>query len=143
MLKVCQGPGCEIEYEAKRAFSKYHAPACRKRAQIWRDQGRELPGPKPEPACRTLAKVPSFLEQTTREELDKSGRVMSSHGQMALILARRIEGGGAETGAALASMIRECAAAMERAMKEGPAADPVRAAQDEVARRRASRSTAG
>ena len=62
---------------------------------------------------------------------------------MALILARRIEGGGAETGAALASMIREYAAAMERAMKEGPAADPVRAAQDEVARRRASRSTAG
>lgn len=139
MLKICQGPGCEIEYEAKRKASKYHADICRKRAQRHPD----MAGPKPEPAGRTLVKGVSFLEQTSRDELDKTGRIMSSSGQAALILARRIEGGGAETGAALASMIREHAAAMERAMKEGPAADPVRAAQDEVARRRASRSTAG
>ena len=69
------------------------------------------------------------------------GRLDTSAGQAALILAMRIDHSDGETGAAVASMVKEHAAAMERALSEAAPDDPVKARQDEVAARR-ERNTA-
>jgi hypothetical protein len=92
------------------------------------------------PKAAKAPRAGSGLARATRAELSAAGRVTSAAGQAALLLARRIDGGGAETGAALAAMIREHAQAMERALRDGQAADPVKDRQDEVAQRRERRS---
>jgi hypothetical protein len=69
--------------------------------------------------------VRSRLYKTTLAELRKAGRVETHGGQAALVLAQRIDQGGAETGSALAAMIREHAAAVDRALAGDNALDPV------------------
>lgn len=134
MRKVCERPGCETEFEAKRPNRRFCTPACRL-------QAHRSPAAKAAPAPRApKARGGTGLTRATRAELSAAGRVSSTAGQAALLLARRIDGGGAETGAALAAMIREHAQAMERALRDGQAADPVRDRQDEVAQRRERRS---
>ena len=78
----------------------------------------------------------------TRSELTSGERLDTSAGRVALALALRIDA-GAETGAALAALAREHAAAMNRALGGTGEEDPVSKLQDEVARRRAEHATSG
>lgn len=132
---------CPATFEAKRKNAKYCSPRCRKRAQRG-PGGTEATGPAKPPA-KTRRRPQSYLARATRAELEQAKRIGTSHGQAALLLAKRIDDGGAESGAALAAMIREHAAAMERATRGKAADDPVQARSDEVTRRRERRANRG
>ena len=137
MLMICQGPNCGVEFEAKRKNAKYHDKACSVRASRAGQLGEPTPASGgPGRAKRKPVEVHSRLARFTESELSALGRLETSAGQAALILAQRIDSGGAETGSALASMVKEHAAAMDRALAEAAPDDPVKARQDEVARRR-------
>jgi len=103
-------------------------------------EGAEVGGPGR--AKRQAVNVRSHLAKWTRVTLAEVDRVDTWAGQAALVLAARIDQGGAETGSALASMIREHALAMDRALAEARQGDPLEARQDEVARRRDANAAA-
>jgi len=86
------------------------------------------------------ARLGDAMLKATRAELTSAGRVSSSAGQRALLLAKRLDASGQETGAAVAALCREHAAAMERALATREAQDPVSRLQDEVSRRRERRA---
>ena len=141
MEMVCQGPGCGRVFEAKRKTAKYHSRACSMRAARAGTTG----GP-PQPAAPDPGRPkppPSHCYRSTRAELAEAGRVTSSHGQAALILAYRIDHSQSETGAAVSAMINSLAGAMERALRGDRRKDPVARRQDEVARRREQHARSG
>lgn len=143
---VCQGPNCGQVFTAKRKFAKYCCRACSVRASRAGQLGEPTPAPAgagPGRAKRKPVKVRSDLEKWTRSALAEVNRVEHWAGQAALVLAARIDQGGAETGSALASMVREHALAMDRALGAAAPDDPVAALQDEVARRRERNTAAG
>jgi hypothetical protein len=127
-IKVCEAPGCTETFVPKRPHGKYHSPACRQRAL----RNPAQAGPKPVPAQPPHPE--SFVAKYTEEELAKAGKMGTAAGQAALVLARLIDAGGPI--AAVAGAVSAHAAAMERALRDGPADDPVKARQDEVTRRR-------
>lgn len=137
MEMVCQAPRCGCTFEAKRKTAKYCSRKCSMRANRARARG-DVPAAEP-----GRPQAQSRLEEVTRSELAAVRRVETSAGQAALVLAARIDAGGAETGSALASMVREHAAAMDRALAGVAPRDPVGARQDEVARRREQHAGAG
>ena len=147
MEMICQGPNCGIVFEAKRKTAKYHDKACSVRAsragQLGEPTAAPATAPGPGRSKRAAVPVKSLLEKYTRAELAKVKRVDTSAGQAALVLAARIDQGGAETGSALASMISEHAKAMDRATAEAAPDDPVKARQDEVARIRERHARTG
>ena len=141
MQMICQNRACGKEFEAKRKTAKYCSRRCSMAASRAGDQGDPTPA---EPGQRTGRAIPvSELERWTRTALGKVGRVDTWAGQAALVLAARIDIGGAETGSALASMIKEHAAAMDRALAEASSGDPVEQLQDEVAKRRREHTNTG
>src|SRR5215471_15590890 len=129
MEMVCQS--CGAVFDAKRKTAKYCTRRCSMRASRAGELGE--PTPAAPGQGKTKAPVTSHLERWTRHALEEVRRVDTWAGQAALVLAARIDGGGAETGSALASMIKEHAAAMERATKEAAPDDPVAALQNRVA----------
>lgn len=138
MQMICQGPDCGQVFEAKRGWAKYCGKQCSVRASRAGQLGEPTPAPPGATGRRKrqAVKVNVTLARYTRAELAAVERLETAAGQAALVLALRIDGGGAETGSALASMVKEHAAAMERALSESAPDDPVKARQDEVARRR-------
>jgi hypothetical protein len=134
---ICQGPNCGKVFEAKRKTAMYCCNKCSVRASRAGQLGKATVAPASAQPRR--ARGSSALEQATRRELGAAGRLSSSAGQRALLLARRLDRSDQETGAAIASMSTAHAAAMERALAAGPAADPVSQLQDEVGNRRQQR----
>jgi hypothetical protein len=128
VIKVCEAPDCSEQFEPRRPHAKYHSPACRKRAQ--RNPGQAGPKDTPKQPARPV----SYVAKYTRAELLKAGKIGTAAGQAALVLARLIDGGGPI--AAVSGAVTAHAAQMERALRDGPADDPVQARQDEVTRRR-------
>jgi hypothetical protein len=127
MRKVCGS--CGKPFEAKRAAAKYCGATCRKRASrspdaIRAKAARSGAGPtvvEMGEQARDRERGP-LLEATTTE-LEKAGRLTSPAGQAALALAQRIDYGGAETGSAMASLVREYRATMADALKGAEAAN--------------------
>lgn len=144
MRMICQGPGCGQVFEAKRKNAKWCSRKCSMRASRAGQLGEPTPAPDGAEASapEERPEVHTELLPATRDELKRAGRETSWAGWAALALAARIDAGGAETGSALASMIKEHAAAMERALRGGKTGDPVEKRQDEVAARRAEREHA-
>jgi hypothetical protein len=141
---ICQGPGCGKTFEAKRKNAVYCSPRCRQRG--YRGKLDATPAPARtagKPAGRPARRRRGEVQKYTRAELAAAGKVDTAAGQAALLLARRMDAGDVETGAALAAMVREHANAMERALKDGPDTDPVKARADEVAARRDWHAGAG
>lgn len=93
---------CGTPYQAKRA-SRYCSPACRNQASAARI-GRKVVAAEP-------VVVESSVAAATRAELDAVGRADSVAGQAALTLAARIDA-QAETGAALAALVKQLHATM-------------------------------
>jgi hypothetical protein len=99
---------CSEEFEAKRAARMYCSGRCQKRAQ------RQ---PKAEPAAAMPPDPDSELWAATLNELTAAGRVSSPAGVAALILARRIDTPGSETGAGLAALVKQHGATLADALK--------------------------
>lgn len=133
MMKVCEGPGCTVEFPA-RGRKRFCSDRCRFQAHV-RPQAA---GPK-KAVPRT---VPPVIEKATRAELAKAGRDATAAGLVALKLAARLDASAGETLAALAAASREWSSAMERALRDNQANDPVVKLQDEVAQHRARRASA-
>ena len=121
---------CQTSYEAKRPSSKYCSERCRKRAQR---------SPEATPAPMVIVMPPSSggsLVTATLNELAAVSQIDSSLGQSALLLARRLDEGGMDTGSSVAAMIREHRATLAEAISSGKvAADPL----DQLAAQRLSR----
>jgi hypothetical protein len=145
VLKTCEV--CPTEFQAKRASAKYCSERCKKRAQrrpggVKAAKVLPLPAePTSEPADGQVIKpsVDGPLTAATTAELQDAGRFETAVGQAALALARRIDHGLAETGSALAAMVREHRATLTEAVRDAKkAADPL----DELrARRERKRDT--
>jgi len=117
-------------FEAKRPHAKFHDRNCAKRAQRHPDLAGTA---KPKPKGRVRAQT--RLADATVAELEAGGKLGTSAGITAMVLAERIDA-GAETVAALAAAAAAHARAMDRALSGVAADDPVAALRDEVADRR-------
>jgi hypothetical protein len=112
---------CPTVFEAKRPTAKYCSPACRVRAHR---AGVSVQA-RPAPARRRLQEAPAGVEAATAAELATAGRTATASGQSALALARRIDA-GVDTGASIASMVRELRAALADALRDAAVAvDPL------------------
>lgn len=125
MVKVCDAPGCGVQFEAKRASAKYCSERCKKRAQRRTDNVV--------PISRAVADAgpPGELEMALRLELRAADREQSSLGVAAIQAAKRIDR-GAETGAGLAALLRQYIASRAVALEDASEEE------DEVAKIRAS-----
>ena len=94
---------CRTLYTAKSPLSRYCGSRCAKRAQR-----TGLSRSVPEPAV--VAVVPSgagAVEAAVRGALEAAGRLSAPLGQVALVLARRLDAPNGESGAGLASLARQ------------------------------------
>lgn len=152
---ICQGPTCGKPFEAKRRTAKWCSGKCSMAASRAGELGVPTPADAPDvpgvPGAvkgstrgrkRPSVAVKSRLYATTLAELSKAGRVETHGGQAALVLAQRIDQGGAETGSALAAMIREHAAAVDRALAGDNAQDPITPIENAAADKRRLHSVA-
>lgn len=129
---------CGTAYTAKRASSRYCSPRCKTRAHRAPDtvkaqpkaQAPVVPIPTPEP---TDALAVSVAESTRRALVDL-GRLESPLGQATMVLARRLDNPGSDTGAGLASLAKQYqatfAVATEGAKTEEDPLDELRARRD-------------
>ncbi|MGB7983512.1 MAG: hypothetical protein WCF36_22260 [Candidatus Nanopelagicales bacterium] len=124
---------CEAVYVASRASQSYCSPRCRKAAQRARQ------------AAAGAVVVPvefGAIVNATRAELDHANALDTPHGQVALVLARLLDGAGPAHGSSVASWAkahRECLAAAAR-IEPRRDADPIDALSRIRARRDAKRA---
>jgi hypothetical protein len=153
MKRACDG--CGREYEARRVTSRYCGSTCRTRASR---AGTSSPRPAPAvaevvaaaSAPATTAERPApfdpaavILSATARTivELEEAGRLDTSLGQVAVLLAQRLDASYRDTGSAVATLARQHAAQMSAALANANReASPTEKAKDELARRRSQRS---
>ena len=131
MQRLCDT--CTRQYEAKRITSKFCSPRCQKRARrspAGLSAASVLPFPAPVDGPLTVA---------TMAELVVADRVDSSLGQSALLMARRLDTPGADTGSSVAALAREqratLALALESASNVLDPADQLRLQRDARIRR--------
>ena len=126
---------CEVcggSFEAKRRTARFCSSKCRVRAHRGA-QVVELPAEKP---ARVTAEAPmssGSVEAAVVKQLAEVERVDTPMGQAALVLARRLDGGAADTGSAVAALVKQLEATLEAATAGAKAEDdPV----DELRKRR-------
>lgn len=145
MQRACDS--CGDAYEALRPASKFCSPTCRKRAsrgattpKVVTDSettpvtlGDMAPiGVLPTPTEPEMGEVESAL----LEELSAVDRAKTSLGKAALALARRVDS-GRDTGAGMASLVKQLAATSKDAVADvKSAASPLDRMRDELAERR-------
>lgn len=132
MLHTCEGPGCDVTFEAKTKRAKYHSRACSvaaSRAGLTR-KVVDLDSRRSEVVDEGS---PGSQERATLVELESIEQVESSLGASALALARRIDR-DQDTGTAMASMVGRLALVMVAARASGAA--PAGSHTDEVRRKR-------
>lgn len=104
MKRSCDA--CQIPYEARRASSRFCSARCRQRAQ------------RSPVAAFMAAPVPGdgHLTDTTLAELETADMVISSLGQAALLLARRLGAPSFDTGSSISALVREHRATLTAAV---------------------------
>lgn len=117
--------GCGKTFEAKRS-ARFCSDTCRKRLARSR--------------TAVVEKTGSTLVDVTAAELERVGRLDTPHGQIALSLARRLEGSLADTGSSFAAIAKELRAALDAATAGG---EVVGDHVDELRARREARQRAG
>ena len=127
---------CGVLYEAKRPNSKYHNDTCRKRGQ--RAPKVELSLPELLVGLGSAPRDQPLVSALTRE-LEGAGRIDTFLGQAALELARRISSPH-ESGAGVASLVKQLRETMADALKGAATADD---ALDELRKRRDSKRATG
>jgi len=128
MLRSCEQ--CGAPFEARRSTARFCSPACQKRAK--RAEVKE-----PAPVARVEA---GSIADAVRADLGEL--VNSTSGQTALMLAQRLDRSSPiDTGSAIASMAKALDAIMARLAARAPReTDPLEEIEDEVARKRETRS---
>ena len=109
---------CGAPYFTRSPLSRYCSPRCAKRAQR---TGLSRSVPKP----AVVAVVPSgagAVEAAVRGALEAAGRLSAPAGQVALVLARRLDAPGGESGSGLASVARQLAVTLAAATSDVPPA---------------------
>lgn len=124
---------CGRPFVAKRPSRVYCGSACRSKAAQARKAG--LPESVAPVQVVRLPAPTGQLAAATRAELEAADRLDTMLGQAALNLAVRVDA-GQDTGSAIAAMVRELRATMERALDGVPAA---RDELDELKARRVAR----
>ncbi len=125
MKRSCES--CGGPYEAVRATARFCSERCRKRAQ--RGHLIDLP------AAAGTGAPDGGLSTRVAAELGEAGRLNTSLGQGALVLARRIEE-GRDTGTAVAALMRELRAVLTDALKGAQTRSALDGYRDELAARR-------
>lgn len=123
---------CGVPYEAKRASSRYCSTRCRTRAS--RGQVVPLaqrPTPTPVPAAAAGA-----VERSTAATLENVGRLDTPLGQACIVLARRLDSPGADTGSAMAAVAGRLETMLASATKGAGAATAPQQLRDQLAERR-------
>jgi hypothetical protein len=119
---------CGVTYEAKRPSSKFCSARCRVRASSAAKSGAPADAPVIVPSAEA-----GLLTLTTWGELERAGRLETSVGVAALILAARLDATTTDTGSSIAALVREHRATLTEALRGAAAADPMdelRAARD-------------
>lgn len=107
---------CSEPFEAKRNTAKY----CSKRCNV-----RAARQPKREAVPAPTAAV-AGLAMAAQAKLAAAGRLDGPEGQAVMILAARLDASGAETGAGVASLVRQFHASLAEALRDAAReADPV------------------
>jgi hypothetical protein len=117
MQRACDS--CRTRYTAKSPLSRYCGSRCAKRAQR-----TGLSRSAAEPAV--VAVVPSgagAVEAAVRGALESAGQLSAPLGQVALVLAHRLDAPGGESGSGLASVARQLAVMLAAATADAPPAD--------------------
>jgi hypothetical protein len=135
MLRNCDV--CQTSYEAKRPNAKFCSARCRQRA-------RRAPDSADLASVVVLdfvvAPIEGSLVAATLAELESAEMATSSLGQLALILARRLESPSLDTGSSTAALVREHRATLIAAIESGRVAeDPL----DQLAQQRRQRIANG
>ena len=102
---------CTRLYEAKRITSRFCSPRCQKRAR------RSPAGLSGASLLTVPAPVDGPMTVATMAELVVADRVESSLGQSALLMARRLDTPGADTGSSVAALAREQRATLALALE--------------------------
>ena len=116
MERACDS--CRTLYTAKSPLSRYCGSRCAKRAQR-----TGLSRSAAEPAV--VAVVPSgagAVEAAVRGALEAAGRLSVPLGQVALVLARRLDAPGGESGSALAAVAKQLAVTLATVTSDAPPA---------------------
>lgn len=101
---------CGVEFEARRSTAKYCGPTCQKRG---RRHAQQTPA-KPEQAGTVSGKrAKRPLVEAVRKDLIKAGRLETTDGQIAMLLAEQAE---VATGSAASSLTKSLREAVDRAM---------------------------
>lgn len=127
MLAACEY--CGRTFDAARPSAKFCGATCRQRAKRARDAGQVAPTAVAASVAVDVDGHP--LVVATRDTLAGAGVLESVAGQSAMVLAARVVA-GADTGAAVASMVKELRAAVAEALGSVKRADRM----DEVGARR-------
>lgn len=143
---------CGDPFDAQRVTKRYCSTKCRTRASRAGTSGpRAVPAavvvavPAPAEAAAPPAKAPvnpdNFVFSATAstiQKLEAADRLDHPLGQVAVILAQRLDASHRDTGSAVASLARQHAAQLALALVgAGKNASPVDKARDDLAERRA------
>jgi hypothetical protein len=147
---ICQGPRCGKVFTAKRRTAKF----CSTKCSVAASRAGELGTPTPadgdadaapgggrsnrgSPGKRKRARPSrgSRVYEETLRTLRTAGKVDTYGGQVALVLAERLDAAGGETLAALATAANAHAAAVDRALAGDNENDPVAALERSAAER--------
>ena len=124
MTLTCEA--CHLQFEATRSSAEFCSARCRMRAQ----RAPVVP----------LPTNPAGLTGATRAELEAAGRLGSASGAAAMLIAQRLDAPTADTGAAIAALVREHRVTLADAVRGARVADdPVEKLRDELKARRESK----
>ena len=162
MVRSCEA--CGTAFDAKSGRAKYCSDRCRKRAQRGVKSCAACPGPLDSKSprakycsdrCRKRAQrrtplapvtplAPTAVEPdsgeglvgVSRVALERAGMLATPEGARVMLLARRLDKAGMDTGSSIAALVREHAVQLDAAIAKGTvAADPV----DELQEKRRAR----
>lgn len=115
---------CGMTFEARSKRAKYCGPTCRTRGNRGVDEGS----------------ISADLVSEVMRELKRIGKTESVVGQQVLVVAQRMVS-PATSSSAVAALSLDLSRLMSLVSRGAQQADPVQAAKDEVARKRAQRAT--
>lgn len=119
---------CGKVFEARHPKARYCSDRCRKRK-----------GKAEAASVTSIAVLPAAdgVESTTRQALTDASRLDTPLGQACLVLARRLDSPGLDTGSAVAAVAKQLEAMLASATRGSGAASSPQQLQDELAARRA------
>lgn len=123
---------CGEPYQAKRATSRYCSTRCRTRSS----RGQVVPLTQAQNAATEAIIQAGAVEHSTISALEDVGRLDTPLGQACIVLARRLDQPGVDTGSALASVAGRLESLLASATKGAGAATAPQQLRDQLAERR-------